>query len=84
MAAGQPDERLARLTTAATPQEAHIIADMLQSEGVKASVVGDFLAGGFGEMTGTNPEIWVAEDDLPKATALLQAAQERAAHDEEE
>jgi hypothetical protein len=68
-----PDEEIVRLAQARNPQEAYIWRDALLDEGIDARVVGDMLAGGFGELNPTFPEVWVHKQDLEKARAILAA-----------
>jgi hypothetical protein len=73
MSTPHPDDEIVRLAEARNPQEAYIWRDALQDEGIDARVVGDLLAGGFGELNPTYPEVWVHKKDLEKARQLLEA-----------
>ena len=49
---------------AANPQEAHIVAGMLQAEGIEAHASGTFLQGGIGELpSGDFAVVRVPDDD---------------------
>jgi hypothetical protein len=52
--------------------DAHLVRGRLAAEGVDAFVRGEFLAGGIGELPVSGLlAVWVLEDDLPRAQALL-------------
>jgi hypothetical protein len=70
MSTADPDE-IVRLATAANPTEAHIWADVLKAEGIRARVVGDYLQASFGDLSGTLPEVWVRRADVPRAEEIL-------------
>lgn len=63
------------LATAENQVEAHIWEQALRAEGIKAKVVGDYLAAGLGEIPGTKPEVWVHRDDLARAEEILRRGQ---------
>ena len=68
---------------AADITEAHLIAGMLQNEGIDAEVQGHFLQGGVGELgTMDFARVVVSEQDVARALPLLkryeQAASEQA------
>jgi hypothetical protein len=65
-----PDE-VVRLATAPNPAQAHIWADALKEEGIRARVVGDYLGAGIGDVSGLLPEIWVKRSDVPRAEEIL-------------
>jgi hypothetical protein len=60
-----------RLTTAANPAQAHIWQQALDAEGIDASVVGDYLDAGLGDIPGLRAELWVHPDDFERAQAVL-------------
>ena len=52
--------------------EAHLIRGYLESQGVKAIVRGEFLAGGVGELPADLCKVWVVDDrELARADDLL-------------
>jgi Putative prokaryotic signal transducing protein len=60
-----------RLTTAANPVEAHMIEQALEAEGIACKVVGDYLDAGIGDIPGVRAEVWVHQDDVAAAEAVL-------------
>jgi hypothetical protein len=84
MAEKHPTDDIVRLAQARNPQEAFIWRDALENEGIRCRVVGDWLAGGFGEMSPTVPEVWVYRQDYDRARAILDAHQGKSANEEEE
>jgi hypothetical protein len=60
-----------RLATAPNPADAHILEQALADEGIKATVVGDYLDAGFGDVPGARAEVWVHRQDLARAEAVL-------------
>jgi hypothetical protein len=54
--------------------EAQMLKDELESAGVEAVILGDFLAGAAGELPANIwPAVWVVSDpDLPRAEELLE------------
>jgi hypothetical protein len=77
---------VARLTTAANPVEAHVIEQALEAEGISSKVVGDYLDAGIGDIPGVRAEVWVHQDDLSAAEAVLKALRDspKAEQDEPE
>jgi hypothetical protein len=65
-----PDD-IVRLSDASNPQEAHVLRQALEEEGIRAQVVGDYLDAWSGDMIGARPEVWVHRDDLPRAQEVL-------------
>jgi hypothetical protein len=65
-----PDE-VVRLATAPNPVVAHVWADALHAEGIRAKVVGDYLEASYGDISGTLPEVWVKRRDVPRAEEIL-------------
>lgn len=54
--------------------EAHFLCDVLASAGIEATVMGEALSTGRGELplTGeTLPSVWVRDTDVDKATAIV-------------
>jgi hypothetical protein len=80
-----PDE-VVRLATAPNPAQAHVWADALKAEGIRARVVGDYLDASFGDLSGTLPEVWVRRGDVARAEEILRHQLEGApeAPDEDE
>jgi len=66
------DDDIVRISTAPNPAQAHIWQQMLEQEGIKAQVVGDFLDAGIGDIPGLSAEIWVHRNDAERAKALLE------------
>jgi kynureninase len=62
-----------RLTTASNPALAHIWQQALQDEGINCEVVGDYLNAGLGDMPGMQAELWVHQNDVERAQAILQS-----------
>jgi len=62
-----------RLYEARDRIEAQFLRDFLDRHLIAAAVLGDFLAGGAGELpANVYPTVWVLEDeDMPRARALL-------------
>jgi hypothetical protein len=60
-----------RLATAANPFQAHVWQQMLEREGIKSQVVGDYLSAGLGDIPGVRPEVWVHRDDQARAEIIL-------------
>ena len=59
---------------AATALEAHMILNLLEQEGLKGRVDGDYLQGGIGELQAVGlVRVLVAEADIPKAKELIKA-----------
>ena len=53
--------------------EAHIIAGLLQAEGIEPHVSGHYLQGGIGELAPAGfSNIHVADQDIPLATSVIQ------------
>lgn len=71
-----------RVAKARNPPEAHIWRQALESEGIEAKVVGDFLDAGLGDISGVEPEVWVHRDDLARATEIIRQGQ--IAHEDQE
>ena len=67
------DDVIVRVATATNATEAHLWRQALEDEGISAKVVGDLLDAGFGEMPGTQAEVWVHRDDVERASAFLEA-----------
>ncbi len=64
---------------AANPQEAHIVAGMLQSEGIGAHASGTFLQGGIGELpSGDFAVVRVPDEDAARARALVESYDDNA------
>ncbi len=68
--------KVVRLSTASSLQEAHLWKSVLEREGISCEVVGDYLTTGLGVgHVGMYPEIWVHQEDLERARAVLQTYQ---------
>ena len=75
----QPEDpnEIVRLVTAPNPFEAHIWEQALQREGIHCKVVGDFLAGGLGDVPGILPEVWVRQGDVARAQEIIEEASKK-------
>jgi hypothetical protein len=74
------DDIIVRLASAATLQEAYAWRVLLEQEGIRCQVVGDYLTEGYGVgVPGMYPEVWIHRDDLEKARAILEAHSNRGA-----
>jgi hypothetical protein len=62
---------MVRLASAANAFEAHIWEQALLDEGIHCQVLGDYLAGGIGNIPGMRAEIWVEAADQERAEAIL-------------
>jgi hypothetical protein len=69
----EPDDDIVRLVTAENPVQAHIWAQALQAEGIRCTVVGDYLSASFGDLPGLKPELWVHRRNVERATAVINA-----------
>jgi hypothetical protein len=69
--ADQNPHDVVKLVTAQNQVQAHIWQQALADAGIKANVLGDYLEAGFGDMAGTNPELWVHRDDVARAEEVL-------------
>ncbi len=68
---------IVRLVTAPNPVLAHIWEQALTEEGIACKVVGDFLeAGGYGDIPGVQPELWVHRRDVDRAEEVLRNSQQ--------
>jgi hypothetical protein len=70
---GTADDRIVRLATASSPQEAALWQQALEAEGIRCRVVGEAL-GSFGVIYpgSVQPEIWVFESDVDRDRGVLQ------------
>ena len=66
-----------RLASAANPAVAHIWQQVLEQEGIRCQVLGDYLDAGFGDIPGLSAEVWVGTADLARAEAILREHQDR-------
>jgi hypothetical protein len=64
-------DEVVRLMTLSTPQEAQLLRQALEKEGIRCQVVGELL-GGFGIVPPAQPaaEVWVGRADLGRARAV--------------
>jgi len=58
---------LIRLDAAANSFQAHIWQQALEQKGIYCRVLGDYLEGGIGDISGMMPEIWVEAADATRA-----------------
>lgn len=72
------------LVTAPNPAAAHIWEQALQAEGIQATVVGDYLDAGLGDIPGARAEIWVHRDDVTRAETVLRTKETTPGETEEE
>jgi hypothetical protein len=63
--------RIARLTAAANPFQAHAWRQALEQEGIRCQVHGDYLDAGIGDIPGMGAEVWVEAADLARAEVAL-------------
>ena len=68
---------LVRLSSAANSFQAHILQQGLEREGIRCQVLGDYLDGGIGDISGITAEIWVEPADLIRAVAILRQHRDR-------
>lgn len=64
------------LVTARDSFEAHMIRNELEQQGITATVQGETLASGRGDLPMTPqtlPQVWVNEEDLPEAKQIAEA-----------
>jgi hypothetical protein len=72
MAEEKDNDDIVRVATAANAQEAHIWRQALEAEGIRCRVVGDFLqTGAFANLPAATAEVWVYQEDLERARAIL-------------
>jgi hypothetical protein len=69
-------DKIVRLATASSPQEAHLWRQALEDEGIRCQVVGEYL-GGFGIVPPGHavPELWVRREQAERAQAVLEKLQ---------
>ncbi len=68
------DVEIVEVYSAANGSDAHAIANLLQSEGIKASVVGEPLQAVLGELPlgwSTSPRVWVVRTDYERAREII-------------
>jgi hypothetical protein len=63
--------RIARLTAATNPFQAHVWQQALEREGIRCHVLGDYLDAGIGDIPGLGAEVWVEAIDLVRAEEVL-------------
>ncbi len=64
---------------AANPQEAHIVAGLLQAEGIDAQASGSFLQGGIGELPASDfAVVRVAPEDATRARVIVEGYDDNA------
>lgn len=63
---------------AANPIDAQLVVDLLASEGIGTFVQGQYLSGGIGELpAGELMRVWVGDEDLKSARALIEGRGEQ-------
>jgi hypothetical protein len=68
MAASRKDERLMKqVYMAQDPIEAHLVVDLLQAQGIAATVQGEHLFAIRGVVPISYPTVWVLDDDYERA-----------------
>ncbi|MFN4259263.1 MAG: DUF2007 domain-containing protein, partial [Gemmataceae bacterium] len=72
---------IVRLAHGLNPTQAHILEQALKEEGIRCKVVGDYLEVGFGNLSGVSAEVWVHQDDLDKAQAIMAKGEHHQAAD---
>jgi hypothetical protein len=65
-----PDD-IVRLVTVTNQQEATLLKQALDEEGIQSRVVGDYLDAGIGDISNLRPEVWVHRNDLDRAQKIL-------------
>jgi hypothetical protein len=70
-----------RLAIADNPVQAHIWQQAMEEEGITCQVVGDYLDAGLGNIPGLKAELWVHQEDVERARAVLAEAQKRRAEE---
>lgn len=73
------NENLARLTSVRTEMEAGVIVSGLEERGIRATMSGVYTTNFRAEAPGW-VEVLVAEDDLPRAQAMLEEIQRENEH----
>ena len=73
------DENLARLTSVRTEMEAGVIVSGLEERGIRATMSGVYTTNFRAEAPGW-VEVLVAEDDLPRAQAMVEEIQRENEH----
>ena len=61
--------------SARDPLEAHLLRAVLESEGIEARVMGEFLylaRGGVPFDNHTEPSVWVTDEDVERARAVVE------------
>ncbi len=61
--------------SARDPVEAHLLRAVLESEGIEAKVMGEFLylaRGGVPFDNHTEPSVWVSDEDLARARGIVE------------
>ncbi len=61
--------------SARDPVEAHLLRAVLESEGIEAKVMGEFLylaRGGVPFDNHTEPSVWVSDEDLARARRIVE------------
>lgn len=74
---------LARIYTSRDPAEAHLLRSQLETAGIRAVVLGETLANAIGTLplgSASAPTVWVNDDALPDAAAVVEAFEQRLAH----
>jgi hypothetical protein len=66
-----------RLAAAANPFQAHLWQQALEEEGIRSTVLGDYLEAGIGDIPGMAAEVWVNAGDLERAETILREHQNR-------
>ena len=72
---------------AENPAQAHLVAGLLEEQGIRCFIEGEMLFGARGDLgltPSTLPKISVRDEDAPRATELIRAREADAAADREE
>ena len=73
-----------QIFTAENAFEAHLVRGRLEADGLRAEVRGEWLTGALGELPVTGlVGVWVKNEDVERARALLQQMEEFAETDDE-
>jgi hypothetical protein len=75
MALQDPNDNIVRLAIMPNLFEAHALEQALRAQGISCRVVGDYLDPGLGYISEDPAEVWVHQDDLDAAEAILREVQ---------
>ncbi len=73
MSQNERTEEIARVAKASNSREAELWRQILEENGIRCQVVGEYLEELFGALPPSYPEVWVNRSDLEQARAVLDA-----------